>query len=539
MISDERRPTARRTTSSSPSLRRSSVRRPGLRGAVVAVVAAGAVLLAGCTAPAKEQSPVGSASGPAASQAPEGFEQYYGQALEWEDCEDGLQCATASAPLSWQDAEAGSIELSLVRNPADGKVPEGSLLVNPGGPGASGVDFVRSDAQGDGSVFGKRLQDAFDIVGFDPRGVQRSTPVTCFDDARKGESLAKDFDRSTDAGLQAMADEYEAWNAACAENSGEVLGHVDTQSAARDMDMLRAVLGDDALHYLGFSYGTQLGATYAGLFPDRAGRLVLDGAIDTSLSSEEISHGQAVGFENALRAYVKDCQAGAGCPLSGSVDDGMRQIRQVLDHAYERPYPTSTSDRTVTQSLAFYGIAVTLYNQGSWPALTQGLDEAINQGTGDVLLYLSDQYFDRNADGSYSSNSEEAMRAVSCLDDRATTDVEQMRADAAAIEEDAPTMGSFFGYGGLTCAGAEYPQVEQEFDLNAKGAPPILVVGTTNDPATPYVWAEGLADTLDSGVLLTYEGEGHTAYQPSRTCVADAVESYLVDGDVPADGTTC
>ncbi|MEL7977197.1 alpha/beta hydrolase [Isoptericola sp. F-RaC21] len=529
MISDERRPTARRTTA----------RRSSLRSTAAVVVAAGALLLAGCTAPAKEQSPVGSASGPAASQAPDGFEQYYGQTLEWKDCEDGLECATASAPLSWQDADAGSIELALVRNPADGKDPEGSLLVNPGGPGASGVDFVRNDAQAGGSTFGKKLQDAFDIVGFDPRGVQGSSGVTCFDDARKGESLAKDFDRSTDAGLEAMKAEYEAWNAACAENSGEVLGHVDTQSAARDMDMLRAVLGDDALNYLGFSYGTQLGATYAGLFPDRAGRLVLDGAIDTTLSSEEISHGQAVGFENALRAYVQDCQAGADCPLTGSVDDGMRQIRQVLDHAYERPYPTSTSDRTVTQSLAFYGIAVTLYNQGSWPALTQGLDEAINQGTGDVLLYLSDQYFDRNADGSYSSNSEEAMRAVSCLDDRATTDVDQMRADAAAIEKDAPTMGSFFGYGGLTCAGAKYPEVEQEFDVHAKGAPPIVVVGTTNDPATPYVWAEGLAKTLDSGTLLTYEGEGHTAYSPSRPCVADAVESYLVDGDVPKAGATC
>ena len=528
MNSDERRPTARRTTSLRSLSRRTS-----------AVVVAGVLLLAGCTAPAKEQSPVGAASGPAASQAPEGFAEYYGQTLEWKDCEDGLQCATASAPLSWQDAEAGSIELALVRNPADGADPEGSLLVNPGGPGGSGVDFVRNDAQAGGSTFGKKLQDAFDIVGFDPRGVQRSTPLSCFDDARKDESLAKDFDRSTDAGLQAMADESEAWNTACAENSGDVLGHVDTQSVARDMDMLRAVLGDDTLHYLGFSYGTQLGATYAGLFPQRAGRLVLDGAIDTSLTSEEVSHGQAVGFENALRAYVKDCQAGASCPLTGSVDDGMRQIRQVLDHAYQRPYPTSSSGRTVTQSLAFYGIAVTLYNQGSWPALTQALDEAINQNTGDVLLYLSDQYFDRNADGSYGSNSEEALRAVNCLDDSPTTDVDQMRADAAAIEKDAPTMGSFFGYGGLTCSGSTYPPVEQEFDLHAKGAPPIVVVGTTNDPATPYVWAEGLAEALESAVLLTYQGEGHTAYQPSRTCVADAVESYLVDGDVPADGTTC
>jgi pimeloyl-ACP methyl ester carboxylesterase len=532
---DERRPTARRT-SSPRSISRTARRRPAR---AAAVVVAGALLLAGCTAAPKEQSPVGSTTGPAARQAPEGFEQYYGQALEWKDCEDGLECATASAPVSWQDAESGSIELALVRDPADGRDPEGSLLVNPGGPGASGVDFVRGDATGPEPIFGKKLHDAFDIVGFDPRGVETSTPVTCFDDARKDESLAKSFDTSTDEGIEAMAAEARAWGEACAQNTGDVLGHVDTQSAARDLDMLRAVLGDDQLHYLGFSYGTQLGATYAGLFPDRAGRLVLDGAIDTTLSADDISKGQAVGFENALRAYVADCQAGAGCPLRGTVDDGMRQIRALLDSALERPIPTSDDARPVTQTLAFYGIAVTLYNQASWPALTQALDEAINQGTGDTLLYLADTYNDRNADGSFSTNSSEAFRAVGCLDDRGTSDVDEMRAEAADIEKQAPTVGTFFSYGGTSCTDWPAPVAEKEYDVHAKGAPPIVVVGTTNDPATPYVWAEGLAKTLDSGVLVTYEGEGHTAYSPSRECVADVVESYLVDGDVPQEGTTC
>ncbi|MFC8596956.1 alpha/beta hydrolase [Isoptericola sp. NPDC057191] len=531
---DERRPTARRTT----TLRRTS-RRPAAVRASAALVA-GLLLLAGCTTtPAKEQAPAGSASGPAASQAPDGFEKFYGQTLEWTDCKDGLQCATAAAPLSWQDAGAGSIELALVRNPADGKDPQGSLLVNPGGPGASGVDFVRSDATNNGSTFGKKLRDAFDIVGFDPRGVQDSTAVKCFDDARKDESLAKDFDPSTDDGLAAMEAESRAWGEACAKNSGDVLGHVDTQSAARDMDMLRAVLGDDQLHYLGYSYGTQLGATYAGLFPDRAGRLVLDGAIDTTLSSDEISAGQAVGFENALRAYVADCQAGQDCPLPGSVDDGMQRIHALFDQTHERPLPTSDQDRPLTSTLAFYGVALTLYNQANWPVLTQALDEAINSGTGDTLLYLADTYNDRNADGSYSTNSSEAFRAVGCLDDRGTTDPDEMRAEAAEIEKQAPTVGEFFAYGGTSCADWPVPMAKKEYDVHAKGAAPIVVVGTTNDPATPYKWAEGLAKTLDSGVLVTYEGEGHTAYSPSRPCVADVVESYLVDGDVPKEGTTC
>jgi pimeloyl-ACP methyl ester carboxylesterase len=516
---DARRPTARRTT--------------GLR-ATVAALLGGALLLAGCTTPAKEQAPVRSSeAAPVTAGAPDGFEDYYAQELEWTEC-GSFECATADAPMSWHDPDAGSIELALIRTRAEGE-KIGSLLVNPGGPGGSGTDFVRSAS----SRFGQPLRDGFDIVGFDPRGVQGSTAVTCFDDARKDESLSMDFDLGSDAGLAAMADEARAWGEACAENTGELLGQVDTQSAARDMDMLRAALGDNELHYLGYSYGTQLGATYAGLFPDRAGRLVLDGAIDTSLSSDEISRGQAVGFENALRAYVTDCQAGAECPLSGSVDDGMRQVRAVLDQAYERPFPTSDPDRVVTQTLAFYGVAVTLYDEASWPMLTQALDEAVNEGTGDVLLYLADFYNDRTSDGSFATNSSEAFRAVGCLDDPGDSDPDAMRASAAEIEAAAPTMGTFFTYGGLVCADWPAPQAEPEFDLHAEGAPPIVVIGTTNDPATPYVWAEGLADTLASGVLVTYEGEGHTAYGRSNGCVADAVEKYLVDGEVPQDGTTC
>lgn len=504
-------------------------------GIVVVLVGA---LLVGCAVPSKVQSPVESA--PATSEsaprsgggAAEGFESYYEQDLEWSDCGDGFECAMAQAPLSWQDPESDAIELSLKRKRAAGdKI--GSLLVNPGGPGGSGIDFVESALE----TFGEPLKQSFDIVGFDPRGVGESTPVRCFDDARKDESLSKDFGTS-DEQLAAMADEVRAWGQACEENTGELLGHVDTQSAARDLDMLRAALGDKELNYLGYSYGTQLGAVYAGLFPERAGRLVLDGGIDTTLTADETSLGQAVGFENALRAYVTDCLAGDSCPLSGSVDDGMRQVRDVLDAAFERPFPTS-SDRVVTQTLAFYGVAVTLYDQRSWQILTQALDEVINQGTGDVLLYLADFYNDRNNDGSFNTNSTEAFRAVNCLDSRSSEDVETMRSEAEKIEEAAPTVGRFFGYGGLSCTDWPFPMVEQEFDINAKGAPPILVVGTTNDPATPYVWSEGLAETLESGVLLTYEGEGHTAYGRSNDCIAGAVESYLIDGKVPEDGKTC
>jgi pimeloyl-ACP methyl ester carboxylesterase len=495
---------------------------------------AAVALLAGCSIPGKDRTPLEDATRATTSAgATRSLESYQGQTLEWKGCGGGFECATLAAPLSWHDPAAGSIELALKRHPATGK-RQGSLLVDPGGPGGSGVDYITSAWKS----FGKKLRGAYDVVGFDPRGVGSSTPVVCFDSARKDLSIAKDFG-TDDAGLAAMAKEYAAWGQACQQNTGALLGNVDTQSAARDMDLIRSALGQEKLDYLGFSYGTQLGATYAGLFPQRVGAMVLDGAVDVTLDPDQVSAGQAVGFERALRTYVADCQGGSGCPLTGDVDAGMKQVREILDRAKDDPYPTS-GGRRVTQSLAFYGVTVTLYNQESWDVLTQALDEVVHQGTGDVLLYLADYYNDRDdKTGKYTSNSAEAFRAVSCLDARGTTDVATMRADAAEIEKGAPTMGRFFAYSGLMCSDWPYPVVKQDFDLHAKGAPPIVVVGTTHDPATPYAWAQALATTLDSGVLLTYEGEGHTAYGRSNACVTHAVDEFLVNGTVPEEGTRC
>nr|WP_286219376.1 alpha/beta hydrolase [Paraoerskovia sediminicola] len=510
--------------------------------AAVAGVAVIATVLAGCTpgdpsaepeaTSASPQSPGDGGEGaPSGTGAPEGFESYYEQQIDWSGCEGGFECATVAVPISWDEPESGSMDLELKQLPASGD-REGSLLVNPGGPGASGIEFV----EGAEGRFGEPVLDAYDVVGFDPRGVGASSPIVCFDDARKDESLSKDFPE-TEAGLEGAQAELRAWGEACAENTGPQLATVDTQSAARDMDMLRSALGEDELDYLGFSYGTKLGATYAGLFPERVGRLVLDGALDPTTSSADVSAQQAVGFENALRAYVEDCQSGE-CPLTGSVDDGMQQIRTLLDEALDRPFPTD-SDRDLTQTLMFYGIALPLYSQGNWPLLTQALDEITTTGEGTTFLYLADFYNDRNPDGTFANNSAEAFRAINCLDDSGNPDMAFMDAQAEEIEAAAPTVGEFFTYDGLTCADWPVPEVEQDFDASAAGAPPILVVGTTNDPATPYAWAESLAGTLDSGTLLTYEGEGHTAYGSSNDCVSGAVDAFLVDGTVPEVGTTC
>jgi len=504
---------------------------------VVAGMAALALVVAGCTVTAKHQSSAGSSpavtAGPERTDAPAGLERFYSQQLEWETCDEG-ECATAVVPIDYADPGAGTTSIALARKRASGE-RIGSLLLNPGGPGGSGFDFLSSAT---GTV-SKDVQNRYDLVGFDPRGVQHSEPaIRCYDGPEMDELTAYDADYSTPEGVQAAIDRYADFSRTCLEKTGPLFGHVDTVSAARDMDVLRAVLGDEKLHYLGYSYGTQLGATYAALFPQNVGRLVLDGAIDPTLTPEESALEQAVGFESALRAYVTDCQGGAQCPLQGSVDDGMKQVRRFLDRVRSAPLPTGDDDRPLTQALAFTGIAVTLYSESYWSYLTSALRTAF-AGDGSILLALSDAYYDRSEDGTYSANQTEAFWSIGCLDGRSSSDPEDMKAEAAKIVAAAPTVGSLFTYGGVLCAQWPVPEVGGLDDYSAAGAAPILVIGTTNDPATPYEQAQALAKILDSGVLLTYEGEGHTAYGRSNDCVKDNVDAYLIDGKVPAEGTRC
>ena len=458
----------------------------------------------------------------------------YAQVVEWSDCGDDLECATVTAPLDWDDPEGETIDLALNRHVATGD-RLGSLLFNPGGPGVSGVTYLEYGVDVFG--FGEDVIESYDIVAFDPRGVGQSTAVTCLEGAELDAYLAGETDGLTDeesyaAGLQASADFY----AACAKNSGPLLEHVSTVDAARDMDLIRAVLGEDTLNYLGFSYGTFLGTTYAALFPENVGRMVLDGAIDPTTTVEEDTLVQAEGFENALRAYVTDCQTGANCPLTGSVDDGMTQIATLFDTIEASPM-TTDSGRSLTVSLAFYGLIYPLYSQDAWPYLTIALNTAINDNDGTMMLLLSDTYLERGADGEYASNQNSAIAAINCAD-QGPYDLTYAQAQdpLAQLTTVAPTMAEFFA--GSSCAG--WPTVEGGLDdYSAAGAAPILVVGTTNDPATPYRDAEALASILESGTLLTFEGEGHTAYGSSNSCILDAVDDYLTDGVVPAEGTRC
>jgi pimeloyl-ACP methyl ester carboxylesterase len=429
------------------------------------------------------------------------------------------------------------MSLRLVKHPATGGDPMGTLFVNPGGPGASGAEYIANSID---FVIPETVQREYDVIGWDPRGVGASTPVRCFDAADMDDFLfglgeTGDLEVGSDEWIAAALDESRAFGAACEEGTGPLLGHVDTASTVRDLDMLRAIVGDSALNYLGFSYGTYIGARYADAFPERVGRLVLDGAMDPTTELADVVREQTRGFELALRAYTTDCLQRRGCPLSGTVDDAMASIGALLDRVDEEPLQGSDG-RMLSAGTMLTAIITPLYAQSNWRYLDQ-LWETVAQGDADVALSLADFYYDR-VDGRYLSNSTEAFSAINCLDYPGGLDPDRMREQAAELADIAPTIGRFQGYGGISCAAWPVQGVADRVGVTAAGADPILVVGTTGDPATPYRWAESLAQQLESGVLVTYVGEGHTAYGESD-CVDRVVDAYLLTGAVPAEDPRC
>jgi len=503
--------------------------------AIVATVA-GAALLAGCSllAPPAPMTTL--------VDVPAGLEEYYGQQVDWQNCEpQGMQCATVTAPVDWADPSAGDIELAVVRLVTDSDTRVGSLLMNPGGPGGSGVELVQQAAE---YVTSDDLRDNFDIVGWDPRGVGQSTGVACYDDADMDAFLygVPANPAGSDAWLAEQVAAEADFSAACAANTGPLLGTIDVESNARDMDLLRGVLGDAKLNYLGFSYGTSFGAHYAELFPQNVGRLVLDGAIDPSLGSSETFTVQMGGFENAFRAYVTDCLAGADCPFTGTLDEALAQASTLFAGVEGRALKADDG-RQLTASTLGTALSYPLYDEGSWAALSQMLTE-LEGGDATMALQFADGYNSRNDDGSYADQSMAVYTAATCLDSTFTGGLDSTKSTLAAIEAAAPTIGKYVAYGDwvhidIACQNWAYPSVVTPHAITADGADPILVLGTTNDPATPYAWAQAMVGQLDSGVLVTREGEGHTAYAQGNDCIDATVDDYLIDGTVPEADPLC
>lgn len=503
--------------------------------AAVAGLAVAAVALSGCLyAMIPEQS-----SRPTETKTPdtEGvaaeFLPYYEQELSWSECGQGFECTDVTAPLDWEDPTAGEISLAVVRHRAQG-TPVGSLLTNPGGPGSSGVDLVLNNLA---FAVGPELIENYDVIGFDPRGVGGSTAVTCYDAAEMDDYLygIPSAQRGTPEWEAELLDAHRAFGEACDANSGGILPYVTTVNAARDMDLIRAVLGDTELNYLGYSYGTFLGATYAKLYPEKAGRLVLDGAIDPSVPGLEVGATQAIGFESALRAYMKDCLDSGECPFTGTVDDAMADLGALLASVDRTPLENGDG-RLMGADALMTGIIAALYSQDNWGILTQALTEAL-QGDPTTAFLLAD-YYNGREDGVYTDNSAEAFRAYNCMDYPVEDDPAAEAATEAEIAKGAPTIAPYWS-GPDPCEVWPYPPTGTREKIAAEGAGPIVVVGTTNDPATPYEWSESLAEQLEEGVLITRVGEGHTGYNKGNACVDDAVEAFLLEGTVPKDGLRC
>jgi pimeloyl-ACP methyl ester carboxylesterase len=503
--------------------------------ALVALSVGVALTLSGCVTAFFPQAEA--TSTPTGEHVAENLRPFYEQQLIWEPCSDGMQCTTATAPMDWENPESGDIELALVRKQAGGS-PVGSLLVNPGGPGGSGFDFVADSVD---SAVDARLQANFDIVGFDPRGVGKSTAVSCLEPAEMDEYLygIVDAERGSDAWIAEITASAQKFGTACAANTGEPLEFVDTVSAARDLDLLRAVLGDKKLNYLGYSYGTFLGATYAELYPEKTGRLVLDGAIDPASSMYEVNETQAKGFESALAAYLDDCLGSRDCPFTGSTEDALSTIGALVASVDQTPIK-NTDGRMLGSSSLITAIVYPLYMPAgeAWPVLSEMLASVMN-GSAEYAFALADGYNGRQEDGTYDNNTAEAFVAYNCRDYTHVADPIRMAAEAAQLAEAAPVIGPYFSYGDIGCANWPYPDGAPRDEIHARGAAPILVIGTTNDPATPYVWAQALAEQLDSGVLVTYQGEGHTAYNKGSDCVNKVVDDYLIDGTVPVSDPQC
>jgi pimeloyl-ACP methyl ester carboxylesterase len=408
----------------------------------------------------------------------------------------------------------------------------GSLVINPGGPGASGVDYAYNAE----FIFGPSLLEKYDIVGFDPRGIGASEPIRCLTNAQTDESFSSDSKPDNQNELNALVKQMQQYVSRCEAHTHNIL-HYSTADSARDMDLLRSALGEKKLNYLGVSYGTYLGTLYADFFPSKVGRMVLDGAISPIVTSTEQNLTQAIGFDSALDAFIADCYSRTDCALDAPIENARKQIISLFESAAKKPL-SSTKHRPVTESLVVLGTASALYDRATgWPQLRAALTQALT-GAGDNFLALADEYAQRNTDGTYNGNETDAQFVIDCLDWKGHRTTAEIVSEAKVFAAKAPVFGPYLAYSGLSCQ--FFPRLAIASPVIKKiSTTPILIVGTTRDPATPYSWALDLHMTLLGSRLISLNGDGHTGYGHGSSCVDDAVDHYLLTGVPPAQDLAC
>ena len=466
---------------------------------------------------------------------PRGLERFYKQKLTWSECKGkdraGMQCANVKVPLDYKKPGGRAITVAMLKVPAKGGKPMGTLFLNPGGPGSSGTGFASAASR----IFSLEIRDKYDVVGFDPRGVGESAAVECVDDATLEKYVDADYDVSTVAGRRAQKAQAKKIAEGCMKHSGRLLRHVGTESAARDMDVMRSLVGDKKLNYFGFSYGTSLGGMYADLFPKKVGRMVLDSAVDTGMRDSRRAYEQVLGFEHAFKRYAQYCVNTGACPLGSTVDAARKKMRALFDQAFKKPFPTSNPNRKLTRSLLTSEVRQHLYSDASWPDLDEKLRKLVKENDGSAFVESGS-----DSGPTASGNGAEALIAINCADY-----VLDPQSEYAKYSERLKREAPVFGAEGVDtkdryiCAGLRHHPKKNPGRYVAKGSAPIAVIGVRHDPATLYSWTQTFAGALDNSVLLTWEGEGHVAYTRAGSCIKAPVDKYLLTGEVPKDGLVC
>ena len=444
---------------------------------------------------------------------------YYNQVLQWQSCYENYQCADLLVPIDYTKLKTGTFQISVLKYPTTGEKKIGSLIVNPGGPGGSGVDYAYAAEY----LFSPAILDAYDIVGFDPRGVSRSEPIVCLSDKELDANYASDSKPDNEQEFAQILIESKKFIQQC-EEKNKHLTSFSTANAARDMDILREAVGDKQLNYMGKSYGTFLGTLYAQFFPDKVGHMVLDGAVDPTISNFQQGLTQAVAFDKAFAAFAADCNTRSNCPLPKEKSAAIDEMKKILSQVAKKP------NKRLSESLVLLGVAAALYDSATgWPKLRTAIKE-VKEGKGDKFLTLSDEYTGRTKDG-YTSNEFDSGAIIDCLDFTDSRSVKQMKEDAEVFAEQAPLFGPYLAYGGLVCQYFDTPQATEV--VPTKTANQVVIIGTTGDPATPYEWAQGLHRILSNSVLISLTGDGHTGQGQGNACVDNQVDAFYLESKTP------
>ena len=500
----------------------------------------------------------GGSTGSTGASVPKGLEAFYNQDLTWTDCTDdatgtAFQCATVTVPLDYDHPQGKTITVALKKLPSTSPSPRGSVFLNPGGPGGSGISLIESQVELYKSGDLSEVLANYDVIGFDPRGVGQSTPITCWTPEDVQAILAGQAEApsptslSTSGSAADIVAQGSREAAACQEHTEvpEILDHADTRSVARDMDVMRALVGDKDLNYLGYSYGTYLGAVYTELFPDNIGRVVLDSAMDPTMARQDPMEGDAAAGEQSLRTYIESQQGQAGFPLSGTTDEAVAQLATFLDGLDADPLTVSGSGTPLNRAKAVDAIGkLVTTSPDKWPLLNEGLTQAMNAHDGTALKANADAVSGNSAPPTTEKQVVEQLQGLKvfsanrCLDFPGTGNEATWDAALASYRHDYPVFHSTLPQIDAFCHGWGHTSRTEAVDVDVEATNPVLVVGILHDPQTPYPWSKALVSRIRNSHLLSVDMYGHTA-TGSNACTSAKVSDYLVNGTLPSDGEVC